>query len=424
GYLGLAMPQEWAFYLSLGLIIFGNGFFKPNISTLLGNLYSDARYSDLKDTGYNIFYMGINLGAFLAPFIAAWLRNTYGWGYAFGAAGLGMFLGVIIFWMGNKHYAEVDVRKPVEANDMPIGRIVGIVMMPAVVTGVLAWVLIPGNVFGSDSTDAFLFGAIPIVLFYFSLWWKASSNDREPIAALLAIFAVVVVFWAIFKQNGTALTIWAKSYTDREISAPLETPASALGMVQYVDTTPKEVEDYDKLFRTRTGEDGKVVMKQGVDPYFNNLPEERWPSPGEKLILISTEIFQSINPFFVVLLTPIVVSFFGFLRKRKSEPSTPAKIGWGLLISALSTLVMVGAVWAGNNGLEKSAGWWLVGTYAVVTVGELFLSPMGLSLVSKLSPPRLTALMMGGWFLSTSIGNKLSGVLASFWDRYDNKEYF
>jgi proton-dependent oligopeptide transporter, POT family len=126
----------------------------------------------------------------------------------------------------------------------------------------------------------------------------------------------------------------------------------------------------------------------------------------------------------VVILTPVVVALFGFLRRRGKEPSTPAKIGWGLFITALSALVMVGAVYAGDNGAEKSSGWWLVGTYAVVTVGELFLSPMGLSLVSKLSPPRLTALMMGGWFLATSIGNKLSGVLASMWDTYDHKANF
>jgi POT family proton-dependent oligopeptide transporter len=126
----------------------------------------------------------------------------------------------------------------------------------------------------------------------------------------------------------------------------------------------------------------------------------------------------------VVILTPVVVGFFGFLRKRKREPSTPAKIGWGLFITAVSTLVMVAAVWVSSNGEIKASAGWLIGAYGVITIGELFLSPMGLSLVSKLSPPRLTALMMGGWFLSTSIGNKLSGVLAGLWDGYESKEYF
>jgi POT family proton-dependent oligopeptide transporter len=125
-----------------------------------------------------------------------------------------------------------------------------------------------------------------------------------------------------------------------------------------------------------------------------------------------------------VALTPFVVSFFSFLQRRKKEPSTPLKIFFGLFIAALSTLVMVAATFVCHNGLEKSSVMWLISSYGVITVGELCLSPMGLALVSKLSPPRLTALMMGGWFLSTSIGNKMSGVLASLWDSYEHKANF
>jgi POT family proton-dependent oligopeptide transporter len=120
----------------------------------------------------------------------------------------------------------------------------------------------------------------------------------------------------------------------------------------------------------------------------------------------------------------VVVSFFTLLKKRKVEPSTATKIAFGLLISSLSTLVMVAAVYYCDNGAEKASPLWLISCYGVVTIGELFLSPMGLSLVSKLSPKRLTALMMGGWFLSTSIGNKLSGILATLWDGYENKANF
>jgi POT family proton-dependent oligopeptide transporter len=131
-----------------------------------------------------------------------------------------------------------------------------------------------------------------------------------------------------------------------------------------------------------------------------------------------------VNPFWVVVLTPLLVLFFAMLRKRNREPSTPAKIGWGLFISALSTLVMVTAVMITHNGLEKASPWWLISCYGVITVGELFLSPMCLSIVWKLSPPRRTSLMMGGWFLSTSIGNKLSGILATLWDTYDDKSNY
>jgi POT family proton-dependent oligopeptide transporter len=422
GYMGLALPGMTAFYISLLLIIVGNGFFKPNISTLLGNLYNDDNYRVLKDSGYNIFYMGINIGAFICNFFAAYLRHNYGWGFAFIGAGIGMFLGVIIFWLGMRHYKHADVMKPVQAEDMKLGSILGIVILPAFIAGFVGW-MIPDNIFGSDSTDAFICGAMPVLFYYVSLLVKASKEDRQPIAALLSIFAVVIVFWAIFKQNGTALTTWAEFYTDREAPALIEGPMETLRMSQHVTTAPDTFPVYDEQFRT-TKVDGAIVKDLTTDPYLINLSKDKYPAEGQELNLISTELFQSINPFFVVILTPVVVGFFMMLRRRNREPHTPAKIAWGLVISALSTFVMVAAVFACHNGLEKASPWWLIGCYGVVTIGELFLSPMGLSLVSKLSPPRLTAVMMGGWFLSTSIGNKLSGVLAGLWDGYEHKSNF
>lgn len=423
GYIGLAIPGYTAFYVSLLFIIVGNGFFKPNISTLLGNLYNDPKYKDLKDSGYNIFYMGINIGAFVCNFIAAYLRNYYGWGYAFAAAGIGMFIGLLWFMAGQKHVKEADIRKPTQKEDMSLPRIFSVILLPAAITGTIGW-FIPDNLFGSDSTDAFIFACIPILSFYFSLWFRASKEDKAPIGALLSIFFVVIIFWAIFHQNGSALTIWAESYTDRKLPVAAESIAGTFGLVQKVDTEISEVPKLDSYGRAVLDEDGKIIMEMGSHPYLFNLQKEQWPEEGEDLKLLSTEIFQSINPFFVVLLTPIVVGFFGFLRRRKKEPSTPAKIGWGLFITALSTLVMVAAVVYSDNGMIKSSAMWLVGTYMIITVGELFLSPMGLSLVSKLSPVRLTSLMMGGWFLSTSVGNKLSGVISGLWDSIDNKIYF
>lgn len=149
------------------------------------------------------------------------------------------------------------------------------------------------------------------------------------------------------------------------------------------------------------------------------------PPPGTEVKLYNTEIFQSINPFFVVALTPLLIAFFAFLRVRGKEPTTATKIALGLLISAISTLVMVAAVAYTHNGMVKASAWWLIASYGVITIGELCLSPMGLSMVSKLSPPRLTALLMGGWSLATSVGNKLSGELGKNWDKFDNKaNYF
>jgi len=424
GYMALAIPGDTAFILALLLIIIGNGFFKPNISTLLGNLYNDEQYKANKDSGYNIFYMGINIGAFVCNFFAAYLRNNYGWGYAFFAAGIGMFIGLIIFSMGQKHIKHADVLKPTMANDMSLMRILMVVIVPSVLAGIAGWVLIPGNIFGSDSTDAFLFGALPVTIFYISLWVNAQKEDKNAIAALLAIFGVVIIFWAIFKQNGTALTTWAEHYTDRALNESVVPVVQPLGMVQTISSDSAMYPIMDHHFRTSKDTSGTTIKALLPHPYLINTPQSEWPEASQPMNLISTELFQSINPFFVVILTPVVVGFFGFLRKRKREPSTPAKIGWGLFITAVSTLVMVAAVWVSSNGEVKASAGWLIGAYGVITIGELFLSPMGLSLVSKLSPPRLTALMMGGWFLSTSIGNKLSGVLAGLWDGYESKEYF
>lgn len=422
GYIGLALPGMAAFYTSLALICIGNGFFKPNISTLLGNLYNDDQYRAQKDSGYNIFYMGINVGACICNLFAAYMRNKYGWGYAFATAGVGMFIGLLVFWIGMRHYKHADVKKPAQKEDMPLSKVFGTVLLPAIIVGMGAWA-IPGNVFGSDSTDAFIFATIPVIIFYVGLWMRASIEDKKPLVALLSIFAVSILFWAVFKQNGTALTTWAQYYTDRELPAAIAPTANELYLAERVVNANDTVPIYDDEFRL-VKVDGVVQTEVGKPVYFKNLQAERMPAEGETLYLGNTELFQSINPLWVILLTPLVVGFFAFLRRRNMEPSTASKIGWGLLISALSTLVMVWAVRICDNGEIKASSWWLIATYGVVTIGELMLSPMGLSLVSKVSPKRLTALMMGGWFLSTSIGNKLSGVLASLWDTYADKANF
>lgn len=422
GYLGIAIGNITTFYLSLGLIIVGNGFFKPNISTLVGNLYNDDRYRAHKDAGYNIFYMGINLGAFICNFFAAYLRNTIGWGAAFAAAGIGMFIGVIIFVLGRKTYIHADVLKPAQKEDIPISRVFSNVLLPAAIAGLIGW-FIPGSLLGSDSTDAFLFACIPVMYFFYSLYNRATKEDKKPIGALLAIFMVSIMFWAIFKQNGTALTTWAQYYTDRSVPAMIEPVAESLKLVETIENKTTEVIKYDEFFRV-VKEDNETVMETGKDIYLRNLQEEKMPPEGASISVFNTELFQSINPFWVVLLTPVLVGFWGYLRARRREPSTPSKLVIGLFITALSCLVMVGAAYFTDVNTAKASAWWLIVTYGVITIGELCLSPMGLSLVSKLSPPRLTALLMGGWFLATSIGNKLSGVLAGLWESFDSKVNF
>ncbi|MBL7758317.1 MAG: peptide MFS transporter [Chitinophagaceae bacterium] len=423
GYCLMSIHNITALYVSMTLVIVGNGFFKPNISTLLGNVYNTPQYQTQKDEGYNIFYMGINLGGFICNFVSAVLYNIYGWSYAFLAAGIGMLIGVAIYVIGLKNYRSFDVKKGVKEGDMPFSRIVLLILVPSVVVGVLGW-MIPGNLFGSDSTDAFIFACIPVAIFYTTIYIKADKSEKRPIAALLAIFLVVILFWAVFKQNGSALNTWADRYTNREMTGTSQKVFDGLLLSQSVEYKKDSVPLYDEQFRLQKT-NGIVQKEWNYPPYFKNVPADQLPAEGQKVSLWATNLSQSMNPGWVILLTPLVIAFFAWLRRRSKEPSTATKIAFGLFISGLSALVMVGAVYASKNGGEKASTWWLLSSYGVITLGELLLSPMGLSIVSKLSPVRITSLMMGGWFVSTSIGNKLSGVLATMWDNYDHKaNYF
>jgi proton-dependent oligopeptide transporter, POT family len=450
GYFGLSLPGNTALYVSLMLIIVGNGFFKPNISTILGNIYNREDLKKLKDNAYNIFYMGINIGALVCNFVAAYLRNQYGWGYAFAAAGVGLVIGLIILASSLKHVREGEIKKEKRAEDMPLSKIFGYVFLPAIIAAVIGWVvptLIFGQtIMGSQSNDAFIFACLPIIAFYISLYVSATGQDKKGIGSLLFIFGISIIFWTIYNQNSTGLTLWAQKHTDRTVSPTAEKIAGSLGFLQTVSDTPRLVDKVDNYFvnvksnaavaepygtqyqklvdGSIIDKDTKVVQVMGPDPYFNNVPESERPKTGSEK-LANTELFQSINPLFIIILTPLIVGLFSALRKRNKEPSTAAKFGMALFISGLSALVMVFAIMSVPSiYLEKTSPYWLWGTYAVFTVSELLLSPIGLSLVSKLAPARLTALLMGGWFLSTSIGGKIAGVMTSFWDDFTDKKIF
>lgn len=423
GYCLMAVHSLPMLYVSMTLVIMGNGFFKPNISTLLGNVYSTPEFVARKDEGYNIFYMGINVGAFICNFFSTAIINMWGWEYAFLAAGIGMFIGVTIFIRGTSHYKAADVLKPMTKEDMPFSKIVLTILVPSVVAGLLGW-LIPGNIFQSDSNDAFIFACIPVIYFFATLYFRAEKSEKRPIAALLAIFAATIMFWAVFKQNGTALTIWADNYTDRQITGTTADVFKAVSQAKDFPYTKDSVSKYDNQFRIQKDANGNVIKAFDYPVYFKNTPASNKPADGEQVTLWGTPLTQSFNPGWVILLTPLVVAFFSFLRRKNREPSTATKIAFGLLITALSVFVMIGAANVTNSGEEKASVWWLIMSYGVITIGELLLSPMGLSLVSKLSPVRITSLMMGGWFLATSIGNKLSGILATMWDDYENKANF
>ena len=444
GYFLLSVHSTTTFYIGLLLIILGNGFFKPNISTLVGSLYSEDSLKDKKDAGFNIFYMGINIGAFVCNFVAAYMRINYGWGAAFAAAGVGMLIGIIIFIIGNRHIKSYDVIKPLQEGDMSTVKILGLTVLPMFLFGTIGYML-PGNFLGSDTNDAFIIGCLPVIGFFIYLAFKSEAKESRAIKALLAVFTCVILFFAIFHQNGDALTIWAEDHTDREMSAGVAGVADKAGMAQLVvnnelvssddKTFNDSITKLEKIAETmpnstktelaeRSAFNSNIELQKKSRMYFSNLPKEKIPAKGEDLKLYSTELYQSINPFWVVLLTPVMVGIWGFFRRRKREPSTPTKIFIGLVVTALSALVMVGAVFATNDMTGKASSMWLLASYGVITIGELCLSPMGLSLVSKLSPPRITALMMGGFFLAISVGNKLSGMLSSLWETTEQKENF
>jgi POT family proton-dependent oligopeptide transporter len=427
GYFGLSLPGNTAMFISLGCIIVGNGFFKPNISTLLGNFYNTDELKPKKDVAYNIFYMGINIGAFFCNFVAAYLRNKYGWGYAFAAAGVGMIVGLAWFISGIKHIKAGDVKKPIQKEDMPLSKIFLYVFGPAIIAGTLGWNLhsiIGHPLFNTVTNDAFFLACIPIVIFYINIYIKASEQDKRGLGALLSFFAVSIVFWVIYNQNSTALTIWADQYTNRNIShaAIKYIPGD---MLQHDTLIKSNITKIDSHFVAVLDAKGNTQQVQDYPSYFQNLPKDQWPKEGESVSLVSPELFQSANPIFIVIFTPIILGLFGFLRRRGKEPHTPTKIGLGMIIAGLSSLTMYFAAKNIDVYTDKASMGWLLSTYGIFTVAELLISPIGLSMVSKLAPARLTALMMGAWFLVNSMGGKISGMMGSYWDKFENKgNYF
>lgn len=430
GYFGLILPGNTAMYISLGLIVIGNGFFKPNISTLLGNIYNKEELKPLKDNAYNIFYMGINTGSLLCNFAAAYLRNKYGWGWAFGAAGIGMIIGLINLAANLKHVRMGDVRKAPAKEDMTLGQICLYVFVPGILAAILGYTLPPilfhTTIMGSQASDAFVFACIPILGFFVSIWLRARGEDKKGIGALLFIFAVSVIFWSLFYLNFTAYTFWTEQHTDRSISTPLiEKGADWLGLLQKANTSPRPVDSLNAYMVPVHDANGQILKTTGPDPYFHNMPKEQWPPAGQDVKLANAELYQSIGPFFIVTLTPLLVGLFTLLRRRGKEPTTPSKFGIALFLSGLSSLVMFFAVLSVPSIYHyKVSPSWLWGTYFVITAAEVFLSPMGLSLVSKLAPARLTSLLMGGWFLTMSLGSKIAGLMTSSWDKFPDKRVF
>lgn len=322
-YIGLA--------LGLSLLILGNGFFKPNISTLVGKLYEDG--DPKRDSAFSIFYMGINLGAFLAPLIIGILtdnifaeRNAageitmYGYKYGFLAASIGMFIGYIIFSaLSRKLLGDLGVAPSAELQDVADIKKASNEMK-----------------YAHDQ--------------------ELTSNEKKRVVAIFIFFFFAIFFFAGFEQAGSSLTLYAENYINRTVDLP----------------------------------------------FFGSFT-------------IPTSAFQSVNPFFIICLAPLFAIFW--MSKIGQRITTPVKMGGGMVILGIGFFFMLGAVAERGGDISdvtvKASLWWLVMTYLVHTIGELCLSPVGMSVVTKLSPPKLASLLMAVWLLSSFFANILGGYLAS-----------
>ena len=406
GYYILGFTTVGSTYLGLGLVAFGNGFFKPNIGALLGKFYKiegkDSMLAKLEDAGFKRFYMGINFGALLSIFAASVLRIHLGWGVAFVGAGIGMTLAVAIVLFKYKALAECDTvldefkAKQASGGDtgVSLGQMAKFVLPPAIVLGIIGYFV------GGDkwTTVSFLLACVPVIAFFIVLWRREETKYKARIGALFTALIFVIPFVIIYALNGTALTYWGKNNTNRTVTNPSIAETTAfLGMAETVDR-----DSY----------------------YFENVPKEDLPEEGTTISAISTELFQAINPFLVLLFIPFLEGFLAWMAKRRRAIPPAVQIGIGLLISTLAMVVMYQAVQVSADGAIKVSFWWLAVAYFFATLAETFVFPTAIALVSILSPKHLVAVIMGGKFMLVAIGFKLSGFAASYWKTLPHDTFF
>jgi POT family proton-dependent oligopeptide transporter len=369
GHFALAFESMTMFYVGLGLVVIGTGFFKPNVSAMVGQLYAEG--DPRRDAGFTIFYMGINTGAFLAPLVCGLLAEDprFGWHVGFAAAGVGMVLGLLTYLWGKEKYLPGIGLAPAHARDAEVAAEVGELAVPdyrnAGTIGALAGLVVA--VLGGAKTWAAI-GFVPWLLSLGGIMsvaygtligaafaiplFATRGEERRRVLALFMVFFFVTFFWLVFEQAGSSLTLFADRDTDRTQGA------SVFGLAQ--------------------------------------LPAS-W--------------FQSIQPISIIVLAPVAAWLWGVLGRRGREPSTALKMVIGLFFGGLGFFLLIFAGQAVDAGL-KVAPWWLVATYVCHTIGELALSPVGLSYVTKVSPPQFVSLLMGAWFLALSAANFLGGLQA------------
>jgi POT family proton-dependent oligopeptide transporter len=355
GHFTLAIPREEAFYLGLILVVLGTGLLKPNISAIVGQLYPEG--GARRDAGFTIFYMGINLGAFLGPLVCGALGEgalgeRANWHMGFGAAGVGMVLGLIVFRLTERNLGEAGSRsketRPLNGVERA-ALFAGAAALMVLIALTLSGSVVINPVALARGATGFI---VAIAVLYFAavfLLVKLNGAERRRVGVIAILFVASALFWAGFEQAGSTFNLFAERYTDRVI---------------------------DLL---------------------------EWEIP--------TTWFQSLGPIFIIVLAPVLASGWIALARRGLEPSMPVKFALALFLLCLGFLVMSLASSFVAAG-QKVWPTWLITTYFLHTVGELCLSPVGLSSVTKLSPRRLTGQMMGIWFLATALGNLIAGLVA------------
>jgi len=480
GYLFLAFPtgDDLGGFLTmvsaLLLVALGTGLFKGNLQVLTGNLYDDSKYSAKRDVAFSIFYMFINIGAFFAPNAAQAVSN-----YVLSNEGMRYEAKVPDLSIKYLNYKVVDStafanqilavakeedkeiedystflfsKKKSEAVLFQHEKNKIAAELTEVATKQGRMVTDPG-LFAKDYTRALSksyswgFGVaclsmiISLMIFLgfrksykhadFNEKQKAKdaskksemieltpSETRERIIALMLVFFVVIFFWMSFHQNGLCMTFFARDYTNLEVSSGLYLWFTLKALLPFI----LGFYGLMMMFQNKEGKQkmiGSVMVVVAIALIF-------WvfQSAGNDTTRITPPIFQQFNPFFIVIMTPVFVGLFSWLNKKGKEPSAPRKIGIGMIIAALGFLVLVFPS-IGQTPPSDLVGvsdqlvspYWLISTYFVLTVAELFLSPMGISFVSRVSPPKYKGMMMGGWFAATAIGNYLVGVMGFFWDK-------
>lgn len=341
GHFSMALPTTISFFLGLILIVLGTGLLKPNVSAVVGELYSQE--DQRRDAGFSIFYMGINLGAFIAPIICGYLGEKINWHLGFGLAGIGMTLGLVQYYLGRDRLAHVGHPPKQTSEETKRKAVIGAILM--VVIGAAVGVLFFGPSWITENKFWIMVGSLVL----FMVWLFASylkPEEKKPVAVIVVLFVFSIIFWATFEQAGSSFTLFADRFTNRSVFG-YEFPTS-------------------------------------------------W--------------YQSVNSIFLILLAPVFSWLW--LKMADRQPSSPVKFSLGLLFVGFGAVLLVLASLLLVNG-SKVGPWWLVGVYLSQTIGELCLSPVGLSTTTKLAPARLTGLMMGVWFLSISFGNFFASFFAS-----------